>query len=894
MSRDFSKSEELDGVRFNWNLLPSTRLEASQLSTPIGCLYTPLHQRSNQNLQIEETSKPALVCATCGCHINPHIKLDRANMMWWCPFCNKRTFLPKDYEVPQPKASADEWPMELRQNSSTIEYNLPESISDKLEEDFPYVFMFVIDLYEHIEDTQDSFASLIKHLVESIDNIPSGSLVGIMSFDEHVSVHRIYAGPPVTFSKNEIIDQDLEEDLTNSEKFDYKTIFSELALTKISNKLGLDVKISGLWKESLVVKMNYFVQLTDLSKRDIINYLQSLRSKPTNSYKPLRSTGLSQYVASVLLSRSSYRYLMGKVLLFSSGPCTTHPGLVLDNKSTMRSHNDIADLSAKNFAMALKFYETLSHIANGQSFDTAVAISSSTSKKASNFPVNEGSPKWSIDLFAGSLDQVGVYEMKALPQNTMGTISLFDSFSSLQFQPSLLDSLTLGGVGAKLKILTSNSAKFSKFISGGYPLPPSYSSAEAFQEKISDNLTKFDSALSKRYFTNQWQFNSIKSQDTISLFFEIDTERSSSDLTSSGPLEIYFQFILKYWDYTKKVWKLRVTTISRSTTLAVLVANTVKMSDGSSRLINSKSTVVKEQELLASFDQNAWTVILAKILINRIDTSLGFENFDGLVKTTDQTLLKLLYYFGGLSVTSDAEKSSNPYLNQRNIYELNGYCKLLPGLVYNLRKNPHLVRIFNSSPDETAYNHLRYSRLKCDYAIKVIKPDLFKLSKGKAEAISLDSKCLDLPSKTFLVMDCFFHIVIHYISDEQNKLPLHNSNNEELIKNHDECIKEPLDFIFDVLLQLKRPYPKIILSQTNHSQSRYLLARLSPADKTTLPDFKTLSLEEEKRGIWKFFRKLKSSEEKTYDFLTDDISVKQYYDSLVELLKGYKVEDEYD
>ena len=29
-------------VRFNWNVFPSTRLQESQIVTPVGCLYTPV------------------------------------------------------------------------------------------------------------------------------------------------------------------------------------------------------------------------------------------------------------------------------------------------------------------------------------------------------------------------------------------------------------------------------------------------------------------------------------------------------------------------------------------------------------------------------------------------------------------------------------------------------------------------------------------------------------------------------------------------------------------------------------------------------------------------------------------------------------------------------------
>lgn len=39
------QNEERDGVRFTWNVWPSSRLEATRLVVPIGCLYQPIKER---------------------------------------------------------------------------------------------------------------------------------------------------------------------------------------------------------------------------------------------------------------------------------------------------------------------------------------------------------------------------------------------------------------------------------------------------------------------------------------------------------------------------------------------------------------------------------------------------------------------------------------------------------------------------------------------------------------------------------------------------------------------------------------------------------------------------------------------------------------------------------
>ena len=39
------QNEERDGVRFSWNVWPSSRLEATRMVVPLACLLTPLKER---------------------------------------------------------------------------------------------------------------------------------------------------------------------------------------------------------------------------------------------------------------------------------------------------------------------------------------------------------------------------------------------------------------------------------------------------------------------------------------------------------------------------------------------------------------------------------------------------------------------------------------------------------------------------------------------------------------------------------------------------------------------------------------------------------------------------------------------------------------------------------
>ncbi|KIK19832.1 hypothetical protein PISMIDRAFT_13395 [Pisolithus microcarpus 441] len=101
-------------------------------------------------------------------------------------------------------------------------------------------------------------------------------------------------------------------------------------------------------------------------------------------------------------------------MLFAGGPATEGPGMVVSNelKEPICSHCDIERDSVKHYKRAVKLYEGLAKWAS-----------------------NNG---YVVDLFAGCLDQVGLLEMKSLPNFTNGVIVLSDWFATSNFQQSFL------------------------------------------------------------------------------------------------------------------------------------------------------------------------------------------------------------------------------------------------------------------------------------------------------------------------------------------------------------------------------------------------------------------------------------------------------------------------
>ena len=66
------QNEDRDGVRFSWNVWPSSRLEATRMVVPLACLYTPLKERPD----LPPIQYDPVLCsrATCRAILNP---------FWW-------------------------------------------------------------------------------------------------------------------------------------------------------------------------------------------------------------------------------------------------------------------------------------------------------------------------------------------------------------------------------------------------------------------------------------------------------------------------------------------------------------------------------------------------------------------------------------------------------------------------------------------------------------------------------------------------------------------------------------------------------------------------------------------------------------------------------------------
>ncbi|KAI6095900.1 hypothetical protein EV401DRAFT_1895927 [Pisolithus croceorrhizus] len=228
----------------------------------------------------------------------------------------------------------------------------------------------------------------------------------------------------------------------------------EYTLKQIQDMLGLSASARaapccGQCMPQQAFGATQFLLLMQQVEFQLTRILESLRHDPwpVANYKcPLRCIGVALNVVVGLLE-TTYPNTATRIMLFAGCPATEGPGMVVSNelKEPIHSHHDIEWDSVKHYKHAVKFYEGLM-------------------KQTSN-------NRHLVDLFAGCLNQVGLLEMKSLPNSMNGIIHFPDSFVTSIFQQSLLCIFSKGdqdfleiGFNATSDVQTTKELKVSGLI----------------------------------------------------------------------------------------------------------------------------------------------------------------------------------------------------------------------------------------------------------------------------------------------------------------------------------------------------------------------------------------------------------------------------------------------
>ncbi|PRT53387.1 Protein transport protein SEC23 [Wickerhamiella sorbophila] len=500
---NFEEYEELDGVRFAWNCIPSSKVESSRTIVPVSVLYTPLREKPDLPvLQYE----PVSCRAPCRAVLNPFCQLDVRAQVWICPFCMSRNALPQNYR----DISQNSLPHELQPTSSTIEYVLSRPVQA------PPAFLFVVDLCQDEENLQ----ALKDSLIVALSLMPPNALVGLVTFGAMVQVYEL--------------------GFTSCNKSYVFRGTSDYTVKQVQEMLGIGPAkafqgANGAAGQMLNPSLSRFlmpVQECEFQLTSIIEGLQRDAWPVRNEARATRCTGVATSVAVSLLDQLLPN-TGARVMLFAAGPPTEGPGLVVGTelREPIRSHHDIDRDNAKHHSKAVKFYEALAK------------------RSASN--------GHAIDIFAGCYDQVGLHEMQSMPNSTGGVVVLTDAFTTSIFKQSLQRVFNtddqgnlLMGFNATFDILTTKELKVSGVI--GHCVSKGKKTAA-----VSDTEVGIGG-------TSSWQVCSITPAHTFGAFFDVANTQNVPPLRpgQAGP-SAHIQFLTHY-QHSSGTYRLRVTTVVRS------------------------------------------------------------------------------------------------------------------------------------------------------------------------------------------------------------------------------------------------------------------------------------------------------------------------------------------
>lgn len=323
--------EERDGIRFSWNVWPSTKQESQKFVVPVACTYTPLKEIANLSVLGYEPVK-------CKCNgvLNPYCPYDIRSRTWTCPLCSQRNPLPPNYA----EISPENLPPELRFENTTVEYVLPRSIV------IPPIFLFVVDTCME----RSELDALKETLVYTINTLPQDSLVGLITFGAMVHVHELgYEHLPKSYV------------FRGSRNYTSEMIKEMLSLSSSS---------SGAARR--------FISRLDECEFQLSTILEQITVDPwpvASGKRPQRCTGTALSIA-VSLLENTFPNTGARIMTFASGPCTSGDGAVVavESSELMRTHLDIEKEKAPFLSKASKFYKELAKRAatNGHVVDVLV------------------------------------------------------------------------------------------------------------------------------------------------------------------------------------------------------------------------------------------------------------------------------------------------------------------------------------------------------------------------------------------------------------------------------------------------------------------------------------------------------------------------------------------
>jgi protein transport protein SEC23 len=380
------------------------------------------------------------------------------------------------------------------------------------------------------------------------------------------------------------------------------------------------------------------------------------------------------------------------------------------------------------------------------------------------------------DIFAANLDQCGVMEMRSCMENTGGDLLLTDSFDNAVFKQTYLRYFRTSGENLAMAFNGTIDVKCSPELRVIGAIGPVTSLNKQTPYVSTDNEIGYGK-------TSAWKINAFSTNTTVALYFDVVNQESNPG-DVNNPVR-YFQLVTQY-QHANGQYRLRVTTQG----LKWLPTNSwAKIGIG--------------------FDQDAATALVARWSAYKAETEHLFD----VLRWLDRNLIRLIGRFGEY-------RKDDP-----NSLSIASNFTLFPQFMYHLRRSQFL-RVFNTSPDETTFFRLVLNREYTQNMITMIQPTLFSYSlQEPPHAVLLDSQ--SVAKTNILLFDSFFHVLIHYgetIADwriaKYQDLPEYK---------HFKLLLEVPKEDGKRLVKDRYPFPKVLETDQDGTDSRILLAKINPS-----------------------------------------------------------------
>ena len=504
-----------------------------------------------------------------------------------------------------------------------------------------------------------------------------------------------------------------------------------------------------------------------LTLENIVEGLSPDSWPPKKHSRSLRSFGVAISLAVSLLEHLRC-HCAARILTFLGGPCTLGPGKVADPslKIPMRSNFDIEKDYAQYVQDAMRFYGTQAQ------------------RVAENGHI--------VDIFAGSLDQVGILEMRQLVQKTGGHLVNAESFSHSVFKDTLRKIFARDGNG-KLNM--------------GFQVTMQISTTKELRILGAighlNSMKRASSSVSVRTIgeseTYVWKTCGMDPRSTYGFYFSNVDQDQIPRRKQLGLIQISTTYVDSCGAHI-----LRVTTLGRP-----FVGTTA-----SETMMDATDP---KTALSVGFDQEAATVLMTRMAVNKVLSESPVD----VIRWIDRTLISITKNFG-------------EYLqNDTTSFRLGRHFGLFPQFVFHLRRS-NLFQKFNSSPDESTYYRHLLLRETCTNSITIIQPRLEAYTfENKGFPVLLSSTSL-APDR-ILLLDMYFTVLIWHgkvISEWKGKGYQNDSN----YGSFRDLLNSPVEDA-NAILEERIPTPSLKSCAYDHGDARYLLAVIDPAQTYGLSNF---------------------------------------------------------